>query len=116
MLIGIFMAFDTERPPLDWKSAQWLPVYLIGMGIISWQGQFSGGAVKARAATPVTSRSGVDMLVVAVLQPGHLLLGQATKLPREEMQAAGGATRRTSRARRPSSPADAHSGAHPASD
>ena len=51
VLIGIFMAFDKERPPLDWKSAQWLPVYLIGMGIISWQGQFSGGAVKSPVNT-----------------------------------------------------------------
>ena len=40
ILIGISMTFDKQRPPLDWKSAQWLPVYLIGMGIISWQGQF----------------------------------------------------------------------------
>ena len=40
VLIGISMAFDKQRPPLDWKSAQWLPVYLLGMGIISWQGQF----------------------------------------------------------------------------
>ena len=64
VLIGIFMAFDTQRPPLDWKSAQWLPVYLIGMGIISWQGQFSGGAV----AHPVNTDNipfWIDMLVVA---------------------------------------------------
>src|SRR6516225_2854139 len=40
ILIGISMAMDSKRPPLDWKSAQWLPVYLVGMGIISWQGQF----------------------------------------------------------------------------
>ena len=45
VVIGIAMAFDPQRPPLDWKSAQWLFPYLIGMGIISWQGQFSGGAV-----------------------------------------------------------------------
>ncbi len=41
ILIGISMIFDKQRPPLDWKSAQWLPVYLIGMGIVSWQGQFA---------------------------------------------------------------------------
>ena len=40
VLIGIWMAYDKQRPPLDWKSAQWLPVWLLGMGIISWQGQF----------------------------------------------------------------------------
>src|SRR5207245_11003379 len=47
VLVGVSMAFDSERPPLDWRSAQWLPVYLIGMGLISWQGQYSGGAVLA---------------------------------------------------------------------
>ena len=40
VIIGIFMAYDKQRPPLDWKSATWLPVFLIGMGIISWQGQY----------------------------------------------------------------------------
>jgi amino acid transporter len=40
ILIGICMAFDKERPPLEWRSATWLIPYLIGMGIISWQGQF----------------------------------------------------------------------------
>jgi amino acid transporter len=40
ILIGIWMAYDKQRPPLDWKSALWLPVYLIGMGLISWLGNF----------------------------------------------------------------------------
>lgn len=31
---------DAPRP--DWKAAQWLPVYLVGMGLISWQGSFGG--------------------------------------------------------------------------
>src|ERR1700678_1061510 len=51
VLIGISMAFDSQRPPLDWRSAIWLPFYLIGMGIISWQGQYSGGAVLAPVNT-----------------------------------------------------------------
>src|SRR5206468_2469505 len=64
VIIGILMAFDKQRPPLDWKSAVWLPAWLIGMGIISWQGQYSGGGV----AAPInTGRIGFwwDMLVVA---------------------------------------------------
>jgi amino acid transporter len=31
-----------DAPRLDWKAAQWLPVYLLGMGVISWQGGFGG--------------------------------------------------------------------------
>lgn len=65
VLIGTFMAFDSERPPLDWRSAQWLPVYLIGMGIISWQGQYNGGAVKPPVNT-LNIPFGWDMVVVAV--------------------------------------------------
>jgi amino acid transporter len=84
VLIGICMAFDSQRPPLDWKSAQWLPVYLIGMGIISWQGQFSGGAVKAPVNTGHL-HFGIDMLVVAIFSLIIFFWAQATRLPREEM-------------------------------
>lgn len=31
-----------DAPRMDWKAAQWLPVYLVGMGLISWQGGFGG--------------------------------------------------------------------------
>jgi hypothetical protein len=86
-LIGIFMYFDPERPPLDWKSAQWLPVYLIGMGIISWGGQFSGQSSKT--PLPPTNTNflpfWVDMLVVAAFSLVIFFWAQAVKLPREEM-------------------------------
>jgi amino acid transporter len=84
ILIGICMAFDKQRPPLDWKAAQWLPVYLIGMGIISWQGQYSGGAV----AAPVNTGHipfWLDMGVVAVFSLVIYFWAQAVRLPREEM-------------------------------
>jgi amino acid transporter len=84
VLIGIFMYFDPQRPPLDWRSAQWLPVYLIGMGIISWQGQFSGGAVLA----PVNTGNipfWWDMVVVAGFSLGIFYWAQATRLKREDM-------------------------------
>jgi amino acid transporter len=48
ILVGISMVFDPQRPPLQWKSATWLLPYLIGLGIISWLGQYplkgDGGA------------------------------------------------------------------------
>jgi amino acid transporter len=78
VIIGIFMAYDKQRPPLDWKSAIWLPVYLVGMGIISWQGQYGPDN---------TNRIpfGLDFLVVAVFALVIFFWAQATKLPREEM-------------------------------
>jgi hypothetical protein len=84
VLIGISMAFDPQRPPLDWRSAQWLPVYLIGMGIISWQGQYSGGGV----APPVNTGNipfWWDMVVVAAFSLGIYYWAMATKLSRDEM-------------------------------
>ncbi len=78
VLIGIFMSFDENRPPLDWKSAQWLPVYLVGMGIISWQGQFGPDN---------TGRIPFwwDLLIVAVFSLAIYFWAMAVKLPREEM-------------------------------
>ena len=87
VLIGISMYFDRERPPLDWKSAQWLPVYLIGMGIISWQGQFSGQSSTTPLAPTNTNNLPFwwDMLVVAGFSLAIYYWAQATKLPRAEM-------------------------------
>ncbi|AXE84365.1 APC family permease [Streptomyces sp. Go-475] len=47
VLLGGYAWYATRRglpdaPRLDWKAAQWLPVYLLGMGVISWQGGFGG--------------------------------------------------------------------------
>ncbi len=84
VIIGISMAFDPQRPPLDWKSAIWLPAWLIGLGLISWQGQYSGGAV----AAPVnTGHIGFwwDMLVVAGFSLVIWFWAMRTKLPRDEM-------------------------------
>ena len=84
VLIAICMAFDKQRPPLDWKSAIWLPAWLIGLGIISWQGVYDGGAV----APPVNTGNlpfWWDMLIVAVFSVVIYYWAMVTRLPREEM-------------------------------
>ncbi len=84
ILLGVSMALDKERPPLDWRSAQWMPVWLIGMGIISWLGQYSGGAV----APPVNTNTipfWWDMLIVAVFSLVIYFWAMAARLPEEEM-------------------------------
>ncbi len=84
VLLGISMAFDPKRPPLDWKSATWLPAWLIGLGILSWQGQFSGGAVLA----PVNTNNipfWWDIVAVAGFSLIIYYWAMWTKLPREEM-------------------------------
>jgi len=89
VLIGIFMAFDPERPPLDWKSAQWLPVYLIGMGIISWQGQYSGAASSDKHPQAPTNTFHLpfwwDIAVVAAFSLIIYFWAQRVRLPRAEM-------------------------------
>jgi amino acid transporter len=87
IVIAVCMAFDKDRPKLDaknWKAASWLPVYLILMGVISWQGQYAGGGV----APPLnTGHIGLwyDLLAVAVLSLVVYYWAMAVKLPREDM-------------------------------
>lgn len=47
VLLGGYAWYATRKglpdaPRLDWKAARWLPVYLLGLGVISWQGGFGG--------------------------------------------------------------------------
>ena len=78
VLIGISMAFDKQRPPLDWKSAVWLPVWLGGLAIVTWQGQYGPGNT---GNIPFWW----DMLIVAAFSIVIFYWAMATKLPREEM-------------------------------
>jgi hypothetical protein len=84
VLTGIFMAFDKQRTLLRWMAAAWLLAWLIGMGVIYWQGQYSGGAVKA----PVNTGNlpfWWDMLAVAGFSLVIYYWAQAPRLPRDEM-------------------------------
>jgi amino acid transporter len=89
VIIGVLMAFDKQRPPLDVKSAVWLPVWLIGLGIISWQGQFSGAASSDKHPLPPTSTGNIpfwwDIVIVAVWSLIVYYWAMRTKLPREDM-------------------------------
>ncbi|HEY1001751.1 MAG TPA: APC family permease, partial [Streptosporangiaceae bacterium] len=89
VLIGISMATDRQRPPLQWKSAIWLPVWLIGLGIISWQGQYSGASSSDKHPLPPTNTFHIgfwfDILIVAAFSVGIYFWAMATKLPRDEM-------------------------------
>ncbi len=90
-ITGAFMAFDPQRPPLEWKSAIWLPVWLIGMGIISWQGQYSGAASSDKHPQPPTNTFNIpfwwDILIVAAFSLIIYYWAMRAKLPREEMLA-----------------------------
>jgi amino acid transporter len=88
VLIAIHLVIDKQRPPLgrqEWLSASWLPVYLIGMGIISWLGQYGGGAKLAPVNTN-TIPLWWDIVIVAAFSLAIFYWSQAVKLPREELQ------------------------------
>jgi amino acid transporter len=83
VLLGSYAWYATAKnlpnaPKLDWKAAQWLPVYLIGMGLISWQGQFGGQAHLALFT--------VDIPVVVIFSLIIYYWAQATAAPAEEIQ------------------------------
>lgn len=47
LLLGGYAVYAIRKglpnaPRLDWRAAQWLPAYLVGLGVISWQGTFGG--------------------------------------------------------------------------
>jgi amino acid transporter len=89
VIMGIFMAIDPQRPPLDWKSATWLPAWLLGMGIISWQGVFAGAASSDKHPLPPTITGNIpfwwDILTVAGFSLIIWFWAMRTKLPRDEM-------------------------------
>jgi amino acid transporter len=87
-MMGVRGIYDGDPPPLDWRSAQWLPAYLIGMGIISWLGQYPDAAVSPPGAPPINTNTipfGWDFLIVTVFSLAIFYWAQWAKLPRERM-------------------------------
>jgi amino acid transporter len=88
-LIGITMLRDPQRPPLDVRSAVWLPAWLLGMGIISWLGQYSGAPSSDKHPLPPTNTNTIpfwwDMIVVAAFSLIIYYWAMRTKVSRDEM-------------------------------
>ena len=57
--IGMYTSDRVGMPKINWKKSSWIGAYLIGMGIISWQGSY-GPQNTGRLAYPW------DILVVAL--------------------------------------------------
>jgi len=67
-----------DAPRLDWKAAQWLPVYLLGMGVISWQGGFGGGSGHIALWW--------DILLIAVFSLAIYYWARAAASPAEDIE------------------------------
>ncbi|MFD8754236.1 APC family permease [Kitasatospora sp. NPDC059577] len=83
VLLGSYAAYAIKKglpnaPRLNWKAAQWLPVYLLGLGLISWQGGFGDGTGRI----PLW----YDMGIVAVFALGIYYWAIRVALPAEEIE------------------------------
>jgi amino acid transporter len=82
VLLGAYAWYATSKdlpdaPRMDWKAAQWLLPYLVGMGLISWQGGFGGQGHLALWW---------DILVIAVFSLGIYYWAKATAAGAEEIE------------------------------
>jgi amino acid transporter len=88
LLIGLNFLFklNPHLPRLDWKSAQWLPVYLIGMGIISWQGRYCNGGPASVAQCHAANRipQWWDLVIVVVFSLLIYFWALAVRLPDDQ--------------------------------
>ncbi|MDH6578448.1 APC family permease [Kitasatospora sp. MAP5-34] len=84
LLLGSYAAYAQAKrlpvaPRMDFKAGQWLPVYLIGMGLISWQGQFGAGA---KLNLPLWW----DIVVIVAFSLGIYYWAMRVALPVEEIE------------------------------
>jgi amino acid transporter len=88
ILIGLntLLKLNRRLPRFDraqWKAASWLPAYLIGLGVISWQGIYP----YMPGAKPYSAghlHLWWDILVIAVFSLVIYYWAQAVRLPAEE--------------------------------
>ena len=82
------LKLNPKVPHMDWKAAQWLPVYLLGMGVISWQGGFCSTGPASAASCGATNALPLwwDIAVIAVFSLVIYYWAQAVRLPAAETQ------------------------------
>jgi amino acid transporter len=79
------LRLNPKAPHMDWRSAQWLPVYLVGMGVISWQGGFcsTGPASTVACGARDTIPLWWDIALIAAFSLAIYYWAQAVRLPAE---------------------------------
>ncbi|MEU1627671.1 APC family permease [Streptomyces sp. NPDC020096] len=82
------LRLNPRVPHLDWKSAQWLPVYLIGMGVISWQGGFCSTGPASMVSCGAANRIPLwwDIVIIAAFSLVIYYWAQLVRLPNEATQ------------------------------
>ena len=91
VLIGLNFLFrlNPHLPKLDWRAAQWLPVYLIGMGLVSWQGRYCNAGPASSVGCGATENipQWVDLAIVAGFSLLIYFWAIAVRLPDDQARA-----------------------------
>jgi amino acid transporter len=78
--ISMVLRKPDKRPIVDWKASMWVLPWLVGMAVISYLGQFTGG----RGTIPFY----VDLLVVTIFSLVIYYMAVAFSMPADKVQAA----------------------------
>ena len=92
ILVGYVILIGTRvfnanpiKPVLDLKAAQWLPVYLLGLGFIEWISDFGPGH-SFLFKKPYLDNWWIDIIVVALFSLAIYYWAQMTALPTEKIE------------------------------
>jgi len=90
VIIGVNFVFklSPHLPRLDWRAAMWLPVYLVGMGLVSWQGRYcsTGPASSTVCGATNNTPQWADLAIVAGFSLLIYYWALAVRLPDEQTQ------------------------------
>jgi amino acid transporter len=88
LLLGgsVLLGLNPRTPHMDWRSAQWLPVYLAGMGVLSWQGGFCSTGPASSASCGATDAIPLwwDIALIAAFSLVIYFWAQSVRLPDAE--------------------------------
>lgn len=87
LLLGgsALLGLNPRTPHPDWRSAQWLPVYLVGLGLISWQGGYCSGGPASVVSCGATGAVPLwwDMGIITLFSLLIYFWAQSVRLPDE---------------------------------
>jgi len=101
LVFGLYQAAipAAKRSIIDWRAAQWILPWLIGLGIISWQGQYTSSPNKVFGITlnptyhiggmnPTGIGKWLDLIIIAVFSLAIYYWAVNVAMSTEKVQAA----------------------------
>ncbi|MGD3106090.1 APC family permease [Streptomyces sp. YGL11-2] len=79
---------NPRAPQPNWRNAQWLPVYLVGMGVISWQGGFCSTGPASKVSCGATDALPLwwDIALITVFSLVIYFWAHSVRLPAPQTQ------------------------------